>query len=210
MKRPGRYGLARSIALVLVPSDLIVGDTGVVDPAEPVQMPKPTFRQQTLAQTALPQAEDVVLDARSTPGLNEFWAGGGVGNVPDSRRAEDHDSGSIVAFVSTAAQIVSGDTNNKEDAFVRNWFAEKGKDLTVAANRRTYLLAVAPNGDSGVHVKPFATVETCVEAANVEATDPFVRTVECAELEDGMLTLRFDREKARENQSAPEVAKTQG
>jgi hypothetical protein len=63
-----------------------------------------------------------------------------------------------------------------------------------------------PNGDSGVHVKPFATVETCIEAASIEATDPFVRTVECAELDDGLLTLRFDREKAQQNQSAPDVA----
>ncbi|MGW6934600.1 sensor histidine kinase [Lentzea sp. NPDC054927] len=89
-----------TIALVLVPSELIVGEVGAVaDSTDPVQMPKPTFRQQTLAQTALPHAEDVVLDARSTPGLNEFWAGGGVGNVPDSRRAEDHDSGSIVGVL---------------------------------------------------------------------------------------------------------------
>ncbi|MDX8032012.1 nitrate- and nitrite sensing domain-containing protein [Lentzea sp. BCCO 10_0856] len=89
-----------TIALVLIPSDLIVGEVGAVtDSTDPVQMPKPTFRQQTLAQTALPQTEDVVLDARSTPGLNEFWAGGGVGNVPDSRRAEDHDSGSIVGVL---------------------------------------------------------------------------------------------------------------
>ena len=64
-----------------------------------------------------------------------------------------------------------------------------------------------PNGDSGVHVKPFATVETCIEAANVEASDPFVRNVECAKLDDGLLTLRFDREKARQGQDIPpEVA----
>jgi signal transduction histidine kinase len=89
-----------TIALVLIPSEMIVGEAGaVVDSTDPVQMPKPTFRQQTLAQTTLPRADDVVLDARSTPGLNEFWAGGGVGNVPDSRRAEDHDSGSIVGVL---------------------------------------------------------------------------------------------------------------
>ena len=64
-----------------------------------------------------------------------------------------------------------------------------------------------PNGDSGVHVKPYATVETCIEAANIEATDPFVRNVECAQLDDGMLTLRFDREKAKEGrETPPEVA----
>ncbi len=55
------------------------------------------------------------------------------------------------------------------------------------------IMLALPNGDSGVHVKPFPTAETCIEAANIEATDPFVRSVECAELEDGLLTLRFDR-----------------
>jgi hypothetical protein len=70
-----------------------------------VQMPKPTFRQQTLAQaqaqTALPHAEDVVLDARPSSELNEFWAGGGVGNGRDSRRDTDLDSGSIVGVLPT-------------------------------------------------------------------------------------------------------------
>lgn len=55
------------------------------------------------------------------------------------------------------------------------------------------IMLAMPNGDSGVHVKPYATAETCIEAANIEATDPFVRSVECAELDDGLLTLRFDR-----------------
>lgn len=63
-----------------------------------------------------------------------------------------------------------------------------------------------PNGDSGVHVKPFTTTETCIEAANIEATDPFVRAVECAELDDGVLTLRFDRERTQQMETAPEVA----
>jgi hypothetical protein len=60
-----------------------------------------------------------------------------------------------------------------------------------------------PNGDSGVHVKPYPTVETCIEAANIEATDPFVRNVECAQLDDGLLTLRFDREKPKQGQETP-------
>lgn len=55
------------------------------------------------------------------------------------------------------------------------------------------IMLAMPNGDSGVHVKPFPTAETCIEAANIEATDPFVKSVECAELQDGLLTLRFDR-----------------
>ncbi|MCL4766920.1 MAG: hypothetical protein KJZ80_11840 [Hyphomicrobiaceae bacterium] len=65
------------------------------------------------------------------------------------------------------------------------------------------IMLALPNGDGGVHVKPFATAETCIEAANVEATDPFVRTVECAELEDGMLTLRFDRSEAPLGEEPP-------
>jgi hypothetical protein len=99
------------------------------------------------------QTDAFVRDYRTNPAgvttLVSYRKDGTIGNSVGSRPQLD-DSGNIVAFVSTAAQIVSGDTNNKEDAFVRNWFAEKGKDLTVAANRRTFMLAVAPNGDSGV------------------------------------------------------------
>ncbi|MDT7788622.1 MAG: hypothetical protein QOF58_7041 [Pseudonocardiales bacterium] len=92
-----------TIALVLVPADLIVGEAGVADPADSPQMvPKPTFRQQSLAQAALPVAEDVVLDARPGSELNEFWAGGGVGNGHRSRPGVvtvDEDSGSIVGVL---------------------------------------------------------------------------------------------------------------
>lgn len=54
-------------------------------------------------------------------------------------------------------------------------------------------LLVLPNGDNGVHVKPFETVAACTEAADIEATDPFVAHVECSELTDGNLTLSFKR-----------------
>lgn len=57
-----------------------------------------------------------------------------------------------------------------------------------------------PNGDSGVNVKPFATVDMCAEAANIEVSDPFVSEAECAELEDGKLTLSFGR--ATDNRTA--------
>jgi hypothetical protein len=50
-----------------------------------------------------------------------------------------------------------------------------------------------PNGDNGIHVKPFETVAACTEAANIEATDPFVAHVECSELFEGNLTLHFKR-----------------
>lgn len=52
-------------------------------------------------------------------------------------------------------------------------------------------LLALPNGDNGVHIKPFETVAACVEAADIEATDPFVAHVECSELVDGNLTLSF-------------------
>jgi len=50
-----------------------------------------------------------------------------------------------------------------------------------------------PGGDSGVNVKPFQTAATCAAAADIEAADPFVAHVECAELDDGALTLHFER-----------------
>ena len=48
-----------------------------------------------------------------------------------------------------------------------------------------------PNGDNGVHIKPFDSVAACIEAAGIEATDPFVAHVECSELIDGSITLNF-------------------
>lgn len=51
-----------------------------------------------------------------------------------------------------------------------------------------------PGGDASVHIKPFPTAASCIAAADIEATDPFVREVECAELHDGVLTLRFGLE----------------
>lgn len=48
-----------------------------------------------------------------------------------------------------------------------------------------------PNGDSGIHVKPMPTVAHCVAEANIEASDPFVRHVECSELDNGKLLLDF-------------------
>lgn len=48
-----------------------------------------------------------------------------------------------------------------------------------------------PNGHTGVHVTPFSSLDQCVEAANLESSDPFVQNVECSGLADGILTLRF-------------------
>ncbi len=67
-------------------------------------------------------------------------------------------------------------------------------------------MLVTPAGDSGVHVKPFPTVANCIEAANIEVSDPMVSHVECAELDDGVLTLRFDRREENGDKSAKRSA----
>ena len=54
-----------------------------------------------------------------------------------------------------------------------------------------------PTGDTGVHVTPFNSIEKCVEAANIEMTDPLVQQVECSGLEDGILTLQFAQQNAK-------------
>jgi len=54
-------------------------------------------------------------------------------------------------------------------------------------------LLAMPNGERSVNLKPFETEAACVEAAKIEASDPFVARVECSELSDGSLTLSFKR-----------------
>jgi len=63
-----------------------------------------------------------------------------------------------------------------------------------------------PNGDSGVHVTPMPTVDHCMAEATIEAADPFVQNVECSELFDGVLQLRFQR---RDDMPAPETAQAE-
>lgn len=63
-----------------------------------------------------------------------------------------------------------------------------------------------PNGDNGVHVKPFPSAAACSEAAVVEASDPFVAHVECSELTDGSLTLSFKRGSGQSGGSRPAKA----
>jgi hypothetical protein len=65
-------------------------------------------------------------------------------------------------------------------------------------------LLALPNGDNGVHVKPFETAAACAEAAAIEKSDPFVAYVECSELVDGSLTLNFKRSTGQ-----PERTRTQ-
>lgn len=62
------------------------------------------------------------------------------------------------------------------------------------------MLALPGAGDNNVHVKQFATPQSCIDAANIEASDPFVRHVECATLNDGILRLKF------QNQPSPNKA----
>ncbi len=62
-----------------------------------------------------------------------------------------------------------------------------------------------PNGDNGVHVKPMPTVDSCVAEASIEASDPFVRHVECSELVDGQLLLNFKREEDGATERGPDA-----
>lgn len=63
-----------------------------------------------------------------------------------------------------------------------------------------------PGGDASVQVKTFPGTADCIAAADIEATDPFVHAVECAELEDGVLTLHFgpqDSTSSEQSKAAP-------
>ena len=53
------------------------------------------------------------------------------------------------------------------------------------------MLAMPGTDGGNVHVQQFDSPKSCIEAANIEANDPFVQHVECAALNDGMLTLQF-------------------
>lgn len=59
-----------------------------------------------------------------------------------------------------------------------------------------------PNGDASVEVKPMETAEHCRTAADLEAADPYVASVECSELVDGKLQLEF-RHRGRDIEAMP-------
>lgn len=65
------------------------------------------------------------------------------------------------------------------------------------------MLALPGAGDSNVHVRQFNDAKSCIEAADIEATDPFVSHVECAALNDGRLTLKFKPGKKASGQLTP-------
>ena len=95
------------------------------------------------------QLDAFVRDYRTDPaGVNILVSYDVTGKVPpaESSRPQLDDSGNVVAFVSTAGKIVNGDTNGKEDSFIRNWFEER----TTGPSSRTFLLAVSPTGEAGV------------------------------------------------------------
>ncbi|MEL7048943.1 MAG: hypothetical protein AAFO75_08290 [Pseudomonadota bacterium] len=55
------------------------------------------------------------------------------------------------------------------------------------------LMLAMPNGEASVSVHPMTTEQGCFERANLEVTDPFVSSAECAVLDDGVLQLQFER-----------------
>ena len=65
------------------------------------------------------------------------------------------------------------------------------------------MMVLPGSGDSNVHVRQFSDAQSCIKAADIEASDPFVRHVECAALDDGMLTLRFDTLKSARPATKP-------
>ena len=84
-------------------------------------------------------------NASGVTSLVTYNVDGAIPNAYGSRPQLD-DSGDIVGFVSTSARIVKGDTNGREDAFIRNWKQEKAD----GPGTHTFLLAVSPTGDPGV------------------------------------------------------------
>ncbi len=67
------------------------------------------------------------------------------------------------------------------------------------------MLVLPGAGDSNVHVRQFSDAQSCIKAADIEASDPFVRHVECAALNDGMLTLRFDPPRSGQPATRPDM-----
>ena len=61
-----------------------------------------------------------------------------------------------------------------------------------------------PNGNNSVSIKPMENADTCKVEAQIEANDPFVAGVECSELSNGVLELKFNR--PDEKRKIPEAA----
>ena len=54
-----------------------------------------------------------------------------------------------------------------------------------------------PNGDQSISVKPMISAGACRTEAQIEASDPFVASVACSELTEGVLQLNFKRQLER-------------
>ena len=61
-----------------------------------------------------------------------------------------------------------------------------------------------PNGDNTVSVKPMDDADACKVQAQIEVSDPYVAAVECSELMDGKLELKFKH--SGEDRKIPEAA----
>ncbi|MEO1205832.1 MAG: hypothetical protein AAFV45_05820 [Pseudomonadota bacterium] len=55
------------------------------------------------------------------------------------------------------------------------------------------LMLTLPDGEASVSVHPMTTEKVCIARANLEVTDPFVISAECAVLDDGILQLQFGK-----------------
>lgn len=62
------------------------------------------------------------------------------------------------------------------------------------------LTLAMPNGQPSVTVQPMTSQQSCIQRADIEASDPFVASVECAILDDGKLQLEFSQDAAAPEQ----------
>jgi len=59
------------------------------------------------------------------------------------------------------------------------------------------VMLAMPNGDSSVQVKPMDNVRACRDAAEIEASDPFVAGVQCSVVRGSVLQLGLDKRAKR-------------
>ncbi len=90
-----------------------------------------------------------VRDYRTNPGGVTYAINHAMsGKIPNaySSRPQLDQTGDIVAFVSTSPSIVPGDTNAREDSFVRNWAADVASGNW---SQKTFLLSATTDGQPG-------------------------------------------------------------
>ncbi|MEO1280666.1 MAG: hypothetical protein AAFV69_02910 [Pseudomonadota bacterium] len=69
--------------------------------------------------------------------------------------------------------------------------SHQGRPLMEPKTIVLILMLALPNGEASVSVHPMTTEKGCIERANLEVSDPFVSSAECAVLDDGVLQLQF-------------------